>query len=151
MYYSKSHTDVTTASHPPPSLPPSLAPFLLLFRILTDPRSNVNQLKQMVYILENDLDTLLVCEGKAQNYNPLYPFICLVVGVLCLIVSLLWILQVREKLFMLAGGCSRRAHTVERLRRMRGAGGRRRRAHTIEGLRRTSGRGVGGGEGRCEV
>ena len=29
-------------------------------------RTNVNQLKQMVYILENELDSLLVCEGKVR-------------------------------------------------------------------------------------
>lgn len=56
-------------------------------------RSNLNKFKQMVFLLENELDALLVCSNLKENYNPLTPHLNLVGGIFCLVLSLLWLLH----------------------------------------------------------
>lgn len=62
-------------------------------------RTKLNEFKRSVFLIEEELDELLVSECMKQDYNPLTPFINLILGIFSAIVSLLWLLQII--LFML--------------------------------------------------
>lgn len=62
-------------------------------------RQNLNKFKQMCFLLENELDALLICSNLKANYNPLTPHINLLLGILCTVLSVLWLLHMI--LFML--------------------------------------------------
>uniref|UniRef100_A0A7R9Y953 Uncharacterized protein n=1 Tax=Pinguiococcus pyrenoidosus TaxID=172671 RepID=A0A7R9Y953_9STRA len=54
----------------------------------------INKFKQMVYILEQDYETLKLSFANHKKFNPLIPYMQLVAGVLSCVFSLLWILQI---------------------------------------------------------
>lgn len=54
----------------------------------------MNQFKQSVYLLEQDIEELNACHVEFKQHNPLIPFAKLLVGCVCTLLSLLWILQI---------------------------------------------------------
>lgn len=57
-------------------------------------RKTVNQFKQSVYILEEDVEELKWCHELYHKYNPLIPFGKLLCGILSSLLSLMWIIHV---------------------------------------------------------
>jgi LMBR1 domain-containing protein 1 len=50
--------------------------------------------KQAVYLLEQDVDDFQAVAQNYENYNPLTPYISLVVGVCCCLISFFWLLHI---------------------------------------------------------
>ncbi|GMH91355.1 hypothetical protein TrST_g2166 [Triparma strigata] len=57
-------------------------------------RQTVNKFKQAVYMLENDVEELKLCHENYASYNPLIPIFNLFLGIIAMVLSLLWILQI---------------------------------------------------------
>mmetsp|Transcript_20192 Transcript_20192/g.42289 ORF Transcript_20192/g.42289 Transcript_20192/m.42289 type:complete len:528 (+) Transcript_20192:60-1643(+) len=57
-------------------------------------RVTVNKFKQAVYLLESDVEDLKLCHENYHKYNPLVPYFKLLFGIVSLILSLLWIVQI---------------------------------------------------------
>ncbi|GMH95009.1 hypothetical protein TL16_g13056 [Triparma laevis f. inornata] len=57
-------------------------------------RQTVNKFKQAVFMLENDVEELKLCHENYASYNPLVPIFQLFLGLISMILSLLWILQI---------------------------------------------------------
>jgi LMBR1 domain-containing protein 1 len=56
-------------------------------------RVNVNQFKQMVFILEDEMESWDASRGQNTDYNPLWPYISLLLGVICGLLTFLWFLH----------------------------------------------------------
>jgi len=52
------------------------------------------QFKQAVYLLEEDAEDFANCTANYQNYNPLIPIGCLILGICAFFVSLFWLLHI---------------------------------------------------------
>lgn len=61
-------------------------------------RSTLNKFKQMVYLLEDDYETFQASSEYAK-FNPLIPFGKLILGVICAVITTLWVVHIF--LFML--------------------------------------------------
>ena len=62
-------------------------------------RNTLTKFKQMVYILEEDYGKFKDCKTY-NDYNPLVPLFQLVLGIVCLIISILWFLHIVLYMFM---------------------------------------------------
>lgn len=56
-------------------------------------RNTYLQFRQAVYLLESDSEDFKNCNDRAKNYNPLLPFLYLIMGIFSIILSILWIIQ----------------------------------------------------------
>ena len=54
----------------------------------------MNQFKQSVYLLEQDIEDLQTCHTEYRNHNPLIPWAKLILGCIGILVSFLWLLQI---------------------------------------------------------
>jgi LMBR1 domain-containing protein 1 len=54
----------------------------------------MNKFKANVYLLEKDVQELKLCHEDFKSYNPLVPLGKMILGFICSILSLLWILQI---------------------------------------------------------
>ena len=61
--------------------------------MMTD-RIQVNKLTGMMHTLEEEVAQLEACQNSKESYNPLIPYVCLVFGILSLLLSLVWVLQI---------------------------------------------------------
>ncbi len=50
--------------------------------------------KKEVYLLEQDVEDFLACSENYQSYNPIVPFLSLLLGIVCFFLSLAWIIQI---------------------------------------------------------
>eukprot|EP00753_Platysulcus_tardus_P002568 PLAT11677.1.p1 GENE.PLAT11677.1~~PLAT11677.1.p1 ORF type:complete len:560 (+),score=308.21 PLAT11677.1:87-1682(+) len=57
-------------------------------------RLTLNKFKQAVFVLERDLEDLQICGPEFNNHNPLVPWIKLFAGIVSIILSILWVLQI---------------------------------------------------------
>lgn len=57
-------------------------------------RKTLNQFKAAVFVLDRDWEDLRLCHNEFQSHNPLIPIFKLIVGLGCVVVSLLWLLQI---------------------------------------------------------
>jgi LMBR1 domain-containing protein 1 len=59
-----------------------------------DERQAILGFKQAVYLLENDVDDFQAVSANYENYNPLIPYICIVLGVFACIISIFWFIHI---------------------------------------------------------
>lgn len=64
--------------------------------------ASMNRLRQGVFLLEQEHDAFLVSSNLKQGYNPLKPYINLVLGALFSFISILWMVHI--VVFMLFKG-----------------------------------------------
>jgi len=57
-------------------------------------QKTLNRFKQAVYVLEKDVADLKLSHEKYSEYNPLIPFLRLLLGCVTALLSLLWIIQI---------------------------------------------------------
>eukprot|EP00555_Chaetoceros_dichaeta_P011545 CAMPEP_0198263320 /NCGR_PEP_ID=MMETSP1447-20131203/11680_1 /TAXON_ID=420782 /ORGANISM="Chaetoceros dichaeta, Strain CCMP1751" /LENGTH=546 /DNA_ID=CAMNT_0043951867 /DNA_START=139 /DNA_END=1779 /DNA_ORIENTATION=- len=57
-------------------------------------RSNLLEFKKAVYLLETDVEEFQNCSSHYNEYNPLIPYFSLVFGVLGVVLSLAWVIQI---------------------------------------------------------
>ncbi len=57
-------------------------------------RATVNKFKQAVFILEQDVEELKLCHENFHKYNPLVPIAKLFFGLIAMVLSLLWVIQI---------------------------------------------------------
>jgi len=57
-------------------------------------RVNANKFKQMVYVLEDEMESWEASRGQDTDYNPLWPYMALILGGFCGLLSLLWFLHI---------------------------------------------------------
>lgn len=50
--------------------------------------------KQAVYLLEQDVDDFQAYSSDADAYNPLIPYIAILLGICALVISIMWVLQI---------------------------------------------------------
>lgn len=51
-------------------------------------------MKTQQFELERDFENYLIASNQKENYNPLYPWFCLLSGILSTVISLLWIIHI---------------------------------------------------------
>jgi len=54
----------------------------------------LKEFKKAVYLLEKDVEDLKACSDNFDSYNPIIPFIKLLLGIISGLLTLLWILQI---------------------------------------------------------
>lgn len=57
-------------------------------------RKGFLEFKKAVYLLETDVEEFLASSENYQNYNPVLPFLSLLMGFLCFIVSVAWVVHI---------------------------------------------------------
>jgi len=57
-------------------------------------RSTLLEFKKAVYLLEQDVEDFQRCTSHYNTYNPLLPYFSLIGGILSIILSLVWIIQI---------------------------------------------------------
>jgi LMBR1 domain-containing protein 1 len=57
-------------------------------------RQAMNEFKQTVFLLEQDVEDFQACTTDYENTNPLVPYLCVIAGVFSAIISLFWIVQI---------------------------------------------------------
>jgi LMBR1 domain-containing protein 1 len=57
-------------------------------------RQSLLEFKQAVYLLEKDVEDFQACTSNYENYNPLTPYIAIVVGVSSIIISAFWLIHI---------------------------------------------------------
>jgi LMBR1 domain-containing protein 1 len=57
-------------------------------------RTAMNEFKQAVFLLEQDVEDFQACTSEYENTNPLVPYISLVAGFFSMIISIFWILHI---------------------------------------------------------
>jgi LMBR1 domain-containing protein 1 len=57
-------------------------------------RQAILEFKQAVFLLEADVEEFQACTSHYENYNPLTPYIALLMGICSVIISLFWILHI---------------------------------------------------------
>lgn len=57
-------------------------------------KQTLKEFKQAVYILEKDIEDFKACTTSYNEYNPLIPFASLFFGLLSIIISIFWVLQI---------------------------------------------------------
>jgi hypothetical protein len=50
----------------------------------------VNKFKQMVFVLEDEMESWEASRGQHTDYNPLTPYFSLAGGIVCVLLSVLW-------------------------------------------------------------
>jgi len=50
--------------------------------------------KQAVYLLEKDVEDFQAVATNYENYNPLIPYFCLLLGIIAIVVSFIWFIQI---------------------------------------------------------
>jgi LMBR1 domain-containing protein 1 len=62
-------------------------------------RSALLEFKQAVFLLEKDVDDFQACTANYEKYNPLTPYISIVAGVCCIIISAFWLIHIVVYIF----------------------------------------------------
>jgi len=57
-------------------------------------KKTVKEFKQAVYILEQDIHDFKACTTSYNDYNPLIPYASLFFGLLSIVISIFWVLQI---------------------------------------------------------
>jgi LMBR1 domain-containing protein 1 len=57
-------------------------------------RNTMREFKAAVYILEQDVADFTAASSASEKYNPLLPWLSLFAGIICTIISILWIVQI---------------------------------------------------------
>lgn len=57
-------------------------------------QKTMREFKSAVYLLEQDVDDFQAYSSNADAYNPLIPYISIILGLVALIISVFWILQI---------------------------------------------------------
>eukprot|EP00980_Cylindrotheca_fusiformis_P005635 scaffold1184_cov132-Cylindrotheca_fusiformis.AAC.56 len=57
-------------------------------------RQAMTEFKQAVFLLQQDVEDFQACTSEYEKTNPLLPYIYLVIGFFCLIISILWIIHI---------------------------------------------------------
>lgn len=57
-------------------------------------RQAMNEFKQAVFLLQQDVEDFQACTSEYEKTNPLVPYISLIVGFLCMIISIFWIIHI---------------------------------------------------------
>eukprot|EP00339_Tiarina_fusa_P001214 CAMPEP_0117025234 /NCGR_PEP_ID=MMETSP0472-20121206/18661_1 /TAXON_ID=693140 ORGANISM="Tiarina fusus, Strain LIS" /NCGR_SAMPLE_ID=MMETSP0472 /ASSEMBLY_ACC=CAM_ASM_000603 /LENGTH=558 /DNA_ID=CAMNT_0004731893 /DNA_START=29 /DNA_END=1705 /DNA_ORIENTATION=+ len=62
-------------------------------------RTALLEFKQAVFLLEKDVEDFQACTSNYENYNPLTPYIAIVVGFISIIISAFWIIHIVVYIF----------------------------------------------------
>ena len=59
-----------------------------------DERQAILGFKQAVYLLEKDVEDFQNCHANYENYNPLIPYVAILLGCLAIVISILWFIHI---------------------------------------------------------
>jgi LMBR1 domain-containing protein 1 len=63
-------------------------------------RQSLLEFKQAVFLLEKDVEDFQACTSNYENYNPLTPYIAIVLGVCSIIISSFWLIHIVVYVFL---------------------------------------------------
>jgi LMBR1 domain-containing protein 1 len=59
-----------------------------------DEREAILGFKQAVFLLEQDVEEFQACAANYENYNPVWPYMALILGLCSIIITLFWVLHI---------------------------------------------------------